>query len=74
MKLAKNIPHLQINETVLVQCKIVNNDYQQESRIFYVFNRNKLFGQLLDVILMYYKYAMTKLKIEWHLKLKQVLC
>ena len=26
-------PHLEINEVILVQCNLVNNDYQQHSRI-----------------------------------------
>ena len=29
----ENVPHLEINEVVLVHCNIVNNDYQQDSRI-----------------------------------------
>ena len=27
----QNVPHLEISEVVLVQCKIVNNDYQHNS-------------------------------------------
>ena len=41
--------HLAINEVVLVHCNIVNNDYQQDSRVLYTFVPNKLFGQLLDI-------------------------
>ena len=44
-----NVPHLEITEVVLVHCSIVNNNYQQDSRIFYTFIPNKLFGQLLDI-------------------------
>lgn len=40
-KTRKDIPHLQIIEVVLVPCKIINNHYQQESRILYKFNPNK---------------------------------
>ena len=29
----KNVPHLEIAEVVLVNCNIVNNDYQQDSRV-----------------------------------------
>ena len=29
-------PHLEINEVVLVDCKNVNNDYQQESSLIYI--------------------------------------
>ena len=28
-----NVPHLQIAEVVLVHCNIINNDYQQDSRV-----------------------------------------
>ena len=41
--------HLEITEVVLVHCNIVNNDYQQDSRVLYTFVPNKLFGQLLDI-------------------------
>ena len=45
----ENVPHLKITEVVLIRCNIVNNDYQQDSRVLYTFVRNKLFGQLLDI-------------------------
>ena len=41
--------HLEITEVVLVHCNIVNNDYQQDSRVLYTFIPNRLFVQLLDV-------------------------
>ena len=44
-----NMPHLEISEVVLVHCNIVNNDYQQDSRILYTFIPDKSFGQLLDI-------------------------
>ena len=28
---------------------MVNNNYQQDSRVFYTLTPNKLFGQLLDI-------------------------
>ena len=28
----ENVPHLEINELVLIHCNIVNNEYQQDSR------------------------------------------
>ena len=37
------MPHLEITEVVLVNCNIVDNDYQQNSRLFYTFVLNKLF-------------------------------
>ena len=49
MKTLKNVPHLEITEVVLIHCNIVNNDYQQDSRILYTFVPNKPFGQLLNI-------------------------
>ena len=48
-KNSENVPHLEITEVVLVQCNIVNNDYQQDSRVLYTFVPNKLFGSLLEI-------------------------
>ena len=48
-KNSENVPRLEITEVVLVVCNIVNNDYQQDSRVLYIFLPNKLFGQLLDI-------------------------
>ena len=33
----KNVSRLEITEVVLVHCNIVNNDYQQDSRVLYTF-------------------------------------
>ena len=35
------VPHLEITEVLLVHCNIINNDYQQDSRVFYTFVPNK---------------------------------
>ena len=43
------VPHLEINELVLIHCNIVNKDYQQDSRVLYTFILKKSFGQLLDI-------------------------
>ena len=48
-KNGENVPHLEITEVVLVHCDIVNNDYQQESRVLYTFVPNKPFGSLLEI-------------------------
>ena len=45
----EKVSHSKIAEVVLVPCNIVNNDYQQDSRVFYKFVPNKSFGQLLDI-------------------------
>ena len=49
VKNGENVPHLEIVELVLVQCNLVNNDYQQDSRILYTFLPNKSFGSLLEI-------------------------
>ena len=48
-KNGENVPHLKITEEVLVHCNIVNNDYQQDSRVLYTFVPNKPFGSLLEI-------------------------
>ena len=48
-KNGENVPHLQITEVVLVHCDIVNNNYQQDSRVLYTFIPNKPFGSLLEI-------------------------
>ena len=48
-KKGENFPHLEITEVVLIHSNIVNNDYQQVSRVLYTFVPNKSFGQLLDI-------------------------
>ena len=48
-KNGENLPHLQITEVVLVHCNITNNDYQQYSRVLYIYVSNRSFGQLLDI-------------------------
>ena len=55
-KNGENVPHLKITEVVLVHCNIVNNDYQQDSRVLYTFQikeyftvPNKPFGSLLEI-------------------------
>ena len=48
-KNGENIPHLEIVELVLIHCNLVNNNYQQNSRILYAFDPNKPFGSLLEI-------------------------
>ena len=48
-KNGENVPHLEITEVILVHCNIVNNDYQQDSRVLSVFVPNKPFGSLLEI-------------------------
>ena len=44
-----DVPNLEITEVVLVHCDIVNNDYQQDSRVSYKFVPNKPFESLLEI-------------------------
>ena len=48
-KNSKNVLHLETIEVILVNCNIINNNYQHNLRVLYVFIPNKLFGQLLDI-------------------------
>ena len=41
--------HLEITEVALVHCDIVNNDYQQDLKLLYIFVPNKPFGSLLEI-------------------------
>ena len=48
-KNGENVLYLEITEEVLIHCNVVNNSYQQNSRVLYTFVPNKSFGQLLDI-------------------------
>ena len=48
-KNGENVPHLEIVELLLIHCSVVNNNYQQNSRILYTFVPNKPFGSLLEI-------------------------
>ena len=45
----ENVPHLEVVELVLIHCNIVDNNYQQNSRILYTFVPNKPFGSLSEI-------------------------
>ena len=48
-KYGENVPYLEITEVVLIPCNLLNNSYQQNSRVLHIFVPNKSFGQLLDI-------------------------
>ena len=48
-KNGENVPHLEITEVVLVHFNILNNNYQQDSGVLYIFVPNKPFGSLLEI-------------------------
>ena len=44
-----DIPRLETAEVVLVHCNLVNNNYQQASKVLFTFVPNKQFGQLITI-------------------------
>ena len=57
--------HFEITELVLVHGNLVNNDYQQDSRILYTFVPNKPFGSLLEISPTYHIFLKT-FNLEFH--------
>ena len=49
-KNGENVPHIEVVELVLIHCNIVDNSYQQNSRILYTFVPNKPCGSLLEIL------------------------
>ena len=45
----KIVPILETFEVVLVRCNLVNNSYQQASKVLFTFVPNKQFGQLITI-------------------------
>ena len=43
-------PRLETVEVVLVHCNLVNNNYQQASKVLFTFVPNKQFGRLITII------------------------
>ena len=48
-KKGENVHYLEITQLVLIHFKVVNNSYQQISRVLYIVVPNKLFGHLVDI-------------------------
>ena len=48
-KNSENVPKLENVDVVLVHCNLVNNAYQQHSRILFTFVPNKQHGQLISI-------------------------
>ena len=46
---SENVPRLENVEVVLVHCNLVNNSYQQASRVLFTFVPNKQYGQLISI-------------------------
>ena len=43
------VPALEAVEVVLVHCNLVNNNYQQASKVLFTFVQNKQFGKLITI-------------------------
>ena len=48
-KNSENVPRLENVVVVLVHCNLVNNRYQQHSRVLFTFVPNKQYGQLISI-------------------------
>ena len=48
-KNSENVPRLENVEVVLVHCTLVNNSYQQHSRVLFTFVSTKRYGQLISI-------------------------
>ena len=45
----ENVPSLGVVEVVLVQCNLVDNQYQRKSKVLYTFTPSKSYAYLLNV-------------------------
>ena len=43
------VPRLETAEVVLVHCNLVNNNYQQASKVLFTFVPNKQFSQIITI-------------------------
>ena len=48
-KNGEKVPSLEVVEVVLVQCNLVDNQYQQKFEVLYAFTPNKCYAYLLNV-------------------------
>ena len=46
----ENVPYLETTEIVLISCNVVNDSYQQNSRVLYPFVPTKSFSQLSNTL------------------------
>ena len=44
------MPKLESVEVILVRCNLVNNNYQQTSKVIFTFVPNKQFEQLINIV------------------------
>ena len=48
-KHGEDVPKLESVDVVLVRCNLVNNNYQEASKVLFTFVQNKQFGQLITI-------------------------
>ena len=48
-KNGKIVPHLEVVEAVLLQCNLVDKQYQRKSKVLYIFASNKSYAYLLNM-------------------------
>ena len=46
-KNSENVPKLEIADVILMHCNVVNNNYQQASKVLFTFLPDKQFRQLI---------------------------
>ena len=46
---SENVPRLENVEVVLIHCNLVNNSYQQHSRVLFTFVATKQYGKLISI-------------------------
>ena len=63
------VPKLESVDLVLVHCNVVNNSYQQASKVLFTFLPNKNYGQLITIspeTLIMLKTANTEFSYSWY--------
>ena len=48
-KTEEKVANLEVDDVVIVQCSLVNNQYQQKSELLYTFTPNRYYPYLLNV-------------------------
>ena len=48
-KNGEKVPSLEVVEVVLVQCNLVDNQYQQKCEVLYTFTSNNFYAYLLNI-------------------------
>ena len=56
----ENVPSLEVVEVVLVQCNLVDNQYQQKSEVLYTFTPNKFYAYLLNQVIWCFSKLITQ--------------